>query len=62
MAMSLILITGIGSQGSEHDLTISVIEVKPNDGVYYDINTRFGPQKIEGSYYYFDENNDWRIF
>ncbi|MFX1480623.1 MAG: hypothetical protein ACFFCI_21240, partial [Promethearchaeota archaeon] len=54
------LITGIGSQGSEHEFSVSVIEVKPNEGVYYDINARFGPQKIEGSYYYFDENNNGR--
>ena len=40
------LISGLGSQDSEHELTISVIEVKPNDGVYYDINRRFGTQKM----------------
>jgi len=48
-------ITGLDSSDEK---TVSVIEVIPSEGVYYDINTRFGPEKIPGKYYYLDENND----
>ncbi|KKN48414.1 hypothetical protein LCGC14_0653110 [marine sediment metagenome] len=48
-------ITGLDSSDEE---TVNVIEVIPSEGVYYDINTRFGPEKIPGKYYYLDENND----
>ncbi len=40
------------------DITLPVIEVIPQDGVYYDINTRYGPQKVDGKYYYYDEDGD----
>ena len=41
------------------EVTLDVIEVTPSDGVYFDTDTLFGPEKVDDSaYLYFDSNDD----
>jgi hypothetical protein len=48
-------VTGLDN---EQEINANVIEVIPKEGVDYDINNRFGPDKIDGKLLYFDDNND----
>ncbi|MHA2030683.1 MAG: hypothetical protein ACW99Q_14960, partial [Candidatus Kariarchaeaceae archaeon] len=52
-------VTNFNSETNQENITLSVIESKPKDGVLYDLNTRFGPRELEGgtNYYYDLENN-----
>jgi len=51
--------SGISDYMTEQKILIDVIEIIPQDGVYYDNFEGYSPERLkEYSYWYFDENND----
>ena len=53
-------VSGVKDDISTKALTFDVIEVVPEDGVYFDSSWiySYGSGRTEGSYYYFDENGE----
>ncbi|MHA2009679.1 MAG: hypothetical protein ACXABO_14450 [Promethearchaeota archaeon] len=50
-------VTNFNSATNKENITLSTIAVKPKEGVLYDLNTRYGSKRVEGTYYYCDINN-----
>jgi hypothetical protein len=50
--------SGFFGQSTDSSIKGQVIEVTPSEGVFYDITYQFGPQKVSGSYLYYDSDND----
>ncbi len=53
-------VSGVIDEIITETITVDVIEVVPEDGVYFDSSWlySYGSGRTEGSYYYFDENGD----
>jgi len=53
--------TGFYGCSTDNNIKGQVIKVTPSEGVFYDNTYQFGPQKVIGSYLYYDSNNDNRF-
>jgi len=52
---------GFYGHSADNNIKSQVIEVTPSGGVFYDNTYQYGPQKVSGSYLYYDSNNDNRF-
>jgi len=52
---------GFYGHSTDNKVKGQVIEVTPSEGVFYDNTYQYGPQKISGSYLYYDSNSDNRF-